>query len=246
MTTVVERPVRQQRRSRFVFGMSVVAAITVLIGFAPTFYLRGYLPMRPDQPPLTALLVIHGVLGTAWIALFLTQSFLVVSHRLAIHKRLGIAGGILATALVVVGWMTAIDALHRNVGPFGIDPRTWFLSVPLTGTLLFGTLVALALVHRRSPETHRRLMMLATITLLNPALGRLVGSYLGVGLSGFLVLIFLLTDVFVLVAVVHDLRTRQSVHRTLVRGGLAVVVLQPVIMALATTSAVLGVADLFR
>lgn len=246
MTIITERPVRRQSRSYFVLGMSAAAAVTVLIGFAPTFYLRGYLPMRPDQPPLTTLLVIHGVLGTAWIALFLTQSFLVVSHRVALHRRLGVAGGILAAALVVVGWMTAIDALHRNVGPFGIDPRTWFLSVPLAGTLLFGTLVALALVRRRSPETHRRLMLLATITLLNPALGRLVGSYLGVGLFGFLVLIFLLTDMFVMVAVVHDLRTRRSVHPTLVRGGLAVVVLQPVIMALATTSAVLVVADLFR
>jgi hypothetical protein len=65
MTTVVERPVRREGRSRFVFGMSVAAATTVLVGFAPTFFLRGYLPMRPDQPPLTALLFIHGMVGTA-------------------------------------------------------------------------------------------------------------------------------------------------------------------------------------
>lgn len=189
MPTVIERGVRQQAKARFYVGMSVAAAMMVLVGFAPTFYLRGYLPMRPDQPPLSALLLVHGLIGTAWIALFLGQSLLVASRRIQLHKRLGIVGGFLASALVIVGMMTAVDALRRDVGPFGIDPRTWFLGVPFAGTLLFGVLVAVALVKRRSPETHRRLMLLATITLLNPALGRLVGSYLGVGLSGFLLLI---------------------------------------------------------
>jgi hypothetical protein len=112
--------------------------------------------------------------------------------------------------------------------------------------MLFGVLVAVALAMRRSPETHRRLMLLATITLLNPALGRLVGSYLGVGLAGFLLLIFLLTDVFVIVAVLYDLQIRGSVHPALVRGGLAVVVLQPVVLALGRTSTFLTLANLFR
>jgi hypothetical protein len=246
MRTMVERRVRQQRKTRFYVGMSVAVAATVLVGFAPTFYLRGYLPMRPDQPPLTAVLIVHGIIGTAWIALFLGQTLLVASHQVQLHRRLGIMGGVLASALVIVGMMTAVDALRRDVGPFGIDPRWWFLSVPLAGALLFGALVAVALAKRRSPETHRRLMLLATITLLNPALGRLVGSYLGVGLAGFLFLIFLLTDVFVVLAVLHDLRIRGNVHAALVRGGLAVVVLQPVILALGTTPGFLTLANLFR
>jgi hypothetical protein len=246
MPTVVERRAHQQGKTRFYVGMSVAAAVTVLVGFAPTFYLRGYLPMRPDQPPLTPILLVHGIIGTAWIALFLGQSLLVASHRIQLHKRLGIVGGLLASALVVVGIMTAIDALRRNVEPYGLDARTWFLGVPVTGTMLFGVLVAVALAKRRSPETHRRLMLLATITLLNPALGRLVGRYLGVGLSGFLLLIFLLTDVFVIIAILHDLRIRGRVHPALIRGGFVVVVLQPVVLALGTTSAFLTLANLFR
>jgi uncharacterized membrane protein YozB (DUF420 family) len=246
MTTVIERPWRQQTRSRFFFGMAVAATVTVLIGFAPTFYLRGYLPMRPDQPALTPILFIHGVLGTAWIALFLAQSLLIVSHRVALHKRLGVAGGVLAALVVGVGMMTAVDALRRNVGPFGIDPRTWFLSVPLAGTALFGSLVGTALVRRRSPDTHKRLMLLATITLLNPALGRIVASYLGVGLVGFLVLIFVLTDFFVIAAAWYDLRVRGRIHPALARGGLAVIIIQPIVLALGATSPLLALADRFR
>jgi hypothetical protein len=89
-------------------------------------------------------------------------------------------------------------------------------------------------------------MLLATITLLNPALGRLVGRYLDVGLSGFLVLIFALTDVFVIVAVLHDLRTRRAVHPALVWGGVATVVVQPLMLAVGRTSMWMTIADLLR
>lgn len=153
---------------------------------------------------------------------------------------------IVAALLVVVGLLTAIDALRRGVGPFGLDPRIWLLSVPLAGIVLFAVLVTVAVVFRRRPEAHKRLMLLATITLLNPALGRLVGRYLDVGLLGFLVMIFTLTDVFVIVAVIHDLRTRRSVHPALVWGGSAVVVIQPLLLAVGKTSAWLAVADRLR
>jgi len=175
MPAVIERPSRPQTRSRFFLGMAVAAAVTVLIGFAPTFYLRGHLPMRPDQPALTPLLFIHGVLGTAWIALFLAQSLLIVSHRVALHKRLGVAGGVLAALVVGVGMMTAVDALRRNV-----------------------------------------------------------------------VLIFVLTDLFVIVAAWYDLRVRGRIHPALARGGLAVIIIQPIVLALGTTSPLLALADRFR
>ena len=243
--TVFEQHVRPRGR-RFYVGMSVAAALTVLWGFAPTFYLRGYLPMRPDQPPLTAVLFVHGVIGSAWIALFVVQSVLVASHRVRLHRQLGIVGIGVGAALVIVGFITAVDALRRNVGPFGIDARTWFLSVPSTGTILFAIFVTTGLIKRRSPETHRRLMLLATITLLNPALGRLVAGHLGVGLAGFLGFTFLFTDVFVLIAVLHDWRTRGSVHPAMIRGGLVVVALQPIVLALGTTSVFLRFADLFH
>jgi hypothetical protein len=227
-------------------GMAVVAAVTVFVGFAPTFYLRGYMTLRADQAALSPLLLLHGLVGTAWIALFLAQTFLVVCHRIHLHRRLGILGATVAAFLGIVGTMTAIDALRRGVGPFGLDPRIWFLSVPLAGIVLFAVLVTTALVLRHRPEAHKRLMLLATITLLNPALGRLVGRYLEVGLSGFLILIFTLTDVFVIVAVLHDLRTRRNVHPALVWGGSTVVIFQPLLLAVGNTSAWLTFADLLR
>ena len=89
-------------------------------------------------------------------------------------------------------------------------------------------------------------MLLATISLVNPALGRIVGGYLGVGLTGFLVLIFLLTDVLVIVAALYDVRIKGRIHPALVYGGLAVILVQPIVLALGTTPPVLALADRFR
>lgn len=246
MTTVHQPSLRRQTHSHLYTWMACGALVAVFVGFAPTFYLRGYFVLRPDQPTLSPLLIVHGLVGTSWMALFLAQSLLVVRRRIDLHKRLGIATAIVAVFLVVVGVMTAIDALRRDVGPFGLDPRVWFVSVPLTGTIIFGVLVAVALIRRRRPETHRRLMLLATITLLNPALGRMVGRYLPIGLSGFLLLIFLLTDLFVIIAAVHDLRTLRRVHPVYVWGGLAVLLVQPLMLVVGATTGGLAFADLFR
>jgi hypothetical protein len=141
MTTVVEGTAQRRMTAPFYMGMALTAAVTAFVGFAPTFYLRGHLTLRPDQPALSPLLVTHGLVGTAWIVLFLVQTLLVASRRIRLHRRLGILGATVAAVFVVVGTLTAIDALRRGVGPFGLDPRIWFLSVPLAGIVLFAVLV---------------------------------------------------------------------------------------------------------
>jgi hypothetical protein len=73
-----------------------------------------------------------------------------------------------------------------------------------------------------------------------------VGSYLTVGLTGFLVLIFVFTDAFVVAAALYDLRSRRKVHPELLRWGWAVVIIQQFVLALGTTSTFLALSNLFR
>ena len=80
----------------FYAGVIAVAAVIVFVGFAPTFYLRSYF----HGPTLPTLFVIHGIAFSAWIALIMTQSLLVRSGRVQIHRRLGIVGAMLAAAMV--------------------------------------------------------------------------------------------------------------------------------------------------
>ena len=84
-------PLTQEGRNRdrrFFTGMAIAAALTVFIGFAPSYYLSGAFGGRP----LTTLVHVHGAIATAWILLFLTQTSLIAAKRTDLHRRLGVAG----------------------------------------------------------------------------------------------------------------------------------------------------------
>src|SRR5687767_12669583 len=137
-----------KRRAERIFytAMSVAILITVFAGFSRTFFLRPYFQIQP----LLSLLIAHGIIFSAWIALFVTQTTLVATRRTRIHMRLGIAGGVLASLMIVIGMYTAIV---RAKGPSPIpdvNPLA-FLTIPLGDMLLFGILVGAALYFRRRP-----------------------------------------------------------------------------------------------
>src|SRR5687767_15519245 len=99
---------------RFFPGMAVAAAATVFFGFAPTYYLKSFTHTAvyptglPVSPSLPALVHVHALVFTAWILLFLVQTALIAADRPRLHRRLGVAGAVLAFVMVIVGVMTAI------------------------------------------------------------------------------------------------------------------------------------------
>lgn len=147
---------------------AAVALLAVLVGFAPSFYLK-FLFHRP--PALTVLLVVHGVVMTAWFALFVVQAQLAASRNLRLHRRLGTGGVVLAAAVLVLGTTVAINGarLGHSPGP----PPLVFLAVPLVDMVVFAVLAGSALLLRRNTETHKRLMLLAFIGLLTAAIARM-------------------------------------------------------------------------
>src|SRR3954469_20626880 len=81
----------------FFSTMALFMLVTVFVGFARTYYLAGVF-----HAPLPSLIVhIHGAIFTAWIVLLVTQTSLVARRRVDIHRRLGIAGFLLACLMVI-------------------------------------------------------------------------------------------------------------------------------------------------
>jgi hypothetical protein len=233
---VVDKVVRPRSSDRLFFtGMSLAAALTVFAGFAPTYYLRS-----SGLPPLTQLVHLHGLVFTAWIFLFLAQTTLVAAHRTDLHRRFGIAGSFLAVVLVVVGVTTATDMLRRGVVFDGIDPRAFF-SIPLGDMVVFAILVTAGIAFRRQAETHTRLMLLATITLLTAAVARIAAP-----LNGGPLIFFGLTDLFVAAVVGYDFLSRRQLHPATIFGGLLIVVFKPLLMVAAFTPPWLAFADALR
>lgn len=210
--------------ARYRFHAVAVAALAaaVFAGFAKTYYFRAF----SGSPPLAQAAHVHGLIATVWIVLHYTQARLVAAHRVDLHRRLGIFAAVVAAMLAAQAIPMAIGNAAAGHAPAGRDPLQ-FLSVPIGTTTMFTLFVGSALALRRSREWHKRLMLLATMTLLVPAMGRLDPQIMQpLGLPR-LVLAPAITVAFVAWACVHDWRRLGRVHPAYIVGGIALVVSMP-------------------
>jgi uncharacterized membrane protein YozB (DUF420 family) len=210
--------------TRYRFHAVAVAALAaaVFAGFAKTYYFR----VLSGSPPLAQAAHVHGLIATVWIALHYTQARLVAARRVDLHRRLGIFAAVVAAMLAVQAVSMAIGNAAAGHGPAGRDPLQ-FLSVPIGTTTMFTLFVGSALALRRHREWHKRLMLLATMTLLVPAMGRLDAQIMQpLGLPR-LVLAPAITVAFVAWAWAHDWRRLGRVHPACIVGGIALIVSIP-------------------
>lgn len=136
-----------------------------LTGFSTTFFLP--LARRTFEAPL--VVYVHGTLLFGWLLLFISQSALVKSRNIIAHRRSGWVGACLATAIVVSGIFVGISATRRDLAATGQDwPIGVFVNIVIE-MAVFGLLVGAAVVSRRRPESHKRFLVLATISALGPA-----------------------------------------------------------------------------
>ena len=223
--------------------MAAAAALAVLGGFAPTYYLKALY----GTPALSPLLHIHGMVFSLWFVLFFTQTALIAARRTDIHRRLGVAGALLAIVMIVLGVTVAIAAAKRptlNLPP-GFPPPLVFLAVPLGDLFSFTVLVTAGLYHRRNRDAHKRLMLLGTIAILNAALARLLipgGMLAFLGLPVNPLTFLALSALFVIPCLLYDRLARGRIHPALLWGGPFILVAQLARLALSGTSAWLAVA----
>src|ERR1043165_7467369 len=193
-------------RTRFYPMLAVLLAIVVFAGFARTFYLRYWF----DVPPLTVLMILHGAVFTLWMALFVVQTRLIAANNVAAHMRVGIAGVGVAALVVVIGLMTVVlSASATRPRPMGLASYQ-FVFVPFFILVAFAILVSAAVALRRRSDYHKRLMTLAMITVLPPAIARLV--LLTGGGMHFLAIQTSVTALFVITCLAFDWYKNRVVH----------------------------------
>ena len=148
-------------------AMALLVLATVFAGFAPTYYLAGVF----HAPLPSTIIHVHGAVFSCWVLLLIAQTSLVSAGRVDLHRRLGIAGFLLAWLMVVVGVWAATDALVRNFPP-GRDAKAFFI-VPITDMVVFPTLIFFAFRARFNPTTHKRIILVATVALMTAPIARL-------------------------------------------------------------------------
>ena len=232
MATMAEGAVRAER---FWQRMAIGLAVFIILGFLQ-FALRGF----GDPAKAPWWVHVHGVAMLAWLGLLIAQPTLEARGDMALHRRLGWAGAVLAVLIATLAIYTGLASLvlHR-FPPFFTPP--YFLMLTTIEALTFGALVTIAIRRRRQTEWHRRLMIGATIVILEPALGRtlpipLMGPWAEPAVA--------LCQLFVVALIAaHDRRTRGAVHPATwvlaaiviaVRVTISLLAMTPPVIALAT------------
>ena len=214
MATDAMRPQVVVRRERpnnpawdriFFSLMAVVLWGTVLFGFAKTYFLAGM--VRAPLP--NTLIHVHGAAFTLWMVLLVVQIALISAKRVRWHRTLGLAGFGLAVAMVVLGLFAATDALHRGSAPLGLTPKTFYI-VPFSDMLVFSVLVFFAYRARFRPAAHKRLILIATIGIIDAAVSRWPVAFIQTHPKS----LDLVPFAFLLVVMVYDLVSLRRIERS--------------------------------
>ncbi len=162
--------------NRWFYSVASLSLLVVMfIGFQ-LFYLQGKaFPGRPLTPPIRTLIITHGCLMTVWMLLAVAQPLLVGTGRKRLHMKLGIFGVALAVGIVIVGLRIGIEAARvtpPDLRVFGLAPKE-FMAIPVLSIPLFGLFVLIGVMNRRRPEVHRPMMLMASVSVMGAALGRI-------------------------------------------------------------------------
>lgn len=221
MSVAASRP-----RRAFYVVVALLSVVVVFAGFAPTYYLAGAF----GGPSLGPLVHAHGAVFTTWMLLFGAQATLVAAHRKAAHRKLGIFGALVAAAMVVLGTVVAIESARRGHTPLPEVPPLAFLALPIGDVAVFAVLAGTGIALRSRRDVHARLMLLATVSILAPAIARL---QLDVVQDNNPFAFMIGVSLIVLAAAAYDTMRNRRLHPAFLWGGLLVILGQPARLLLA-------------
>jgi hypothetical protein len=218
---------QSRRRGIFFSAISLAMLGAMLIGFSRTYYLRSFFGTEDmlGAAELPRHLHLHGAIMSAWFGLVFVQTWLIRGNRVAIHRRVGVLGALLAVAVVVVGIHTVASFVPRaNLveveGPVSVTNVV--AGDMLVMILFFPALVGAGIWFRSEPEMHKRLVLLSCMTLWLPVLSRYAATFATLEWPIWPVLA--LTPFTWLIALVaYDFVKRGRPHAATVWGGLTVV-----------------------
>ena len=212
----VEPPVTDDR---FFVGMAWVLLAVNIVGFAPTYFLKPLV----ESPVLPLRTHLHGVLFTSWFVLLAVQTTLVRRGDVRLHRKLGAAGAVLA-ALMVASALTILyfRALQYTGTPDSMTGTATVVWANLALLALFTGFVATGIALRSSPGDHKRSMLLASLSMMPQALGRIGRSAVfhtsGLPLPGEIVVAIGGLVALMGAVVIHDLVADGRLHRVTVLG----------------------------
>lgn len=140
-----------------------------LVTFVPSFFS----PISKSSfNPESSWTLAHALVSFLWLILLALQGFLAHLNRMTLHKPLGLFTLVIAGVLFALGWQLQLDLMHKAMArddEFNALIAPTFRLIPL---VCFAVCVTIAVAKVRSPATHMRLMIAATLFLMQATFER--------------------------------------------------------------------------
>ena len=205
----------------FFLWMTLSMAFFIFSGFGITYLQPMTAGTGQPYPPVVHL---HGIFFFSWILLLVVQAFLINIHNVKLHRTLGTFGIVIASGVILMGAMVSILFAGSQIdAPIPDFYNLMYLAV---GAVIgFSALFCFAIRNVRTPDSHKRFILYATIILLPPGINRLYMATFG--LVDLPVLATYLTmDALVVAILVYDWRTQGTFSKASQIGALVVVMPQ--------------------
>jgi hypothetical protein len=232
----------QDRTSHFFLWSALTCVAVAFLGFTPTYFA----PLAQGSFSASPIVHLHGIVFFSWTVFFAYQAWLVAAGRTMRHRDVGLIGISLATAMTFLGLLVAVSSATRVGGLGFLNEAKLFMVVPVSGIVTFAVLFACAIAYVKNKEVHKRVMLVATASILDAAIARWFLTFLAPppapGASPVPPVIMalapaLLADLIIVAGIVFDWRTRGRPHRAYLIAGGAVLIEQLLRAPFSTTTA---------
>ena len=174
-TAMRNPPDRRNFRPSFHFWLVLAMCFFVFGGFG----LHSALPaLQGDFPPAPPVVHLHALVFVTWMLLLLTQTALVSSGNVKLHRSLGLWGIAHATAILLIGLMIQLVASRAGMDA-GRDPGTDGLYLGLLAVIAFAILFTAAIRNRTKVMAHKQAIGFAMLPVLPPGVNRFWYNVLG-------------------------------------------------------------------
>lgn len=167
--------------------MAALYVVITLVGFIPDSLMKMGLVDAGQRPPFPLVLHLHAILMGSFLLLLLAQTTLVATGRQHLHRQLGIAGFVLAPALVIAGIVLVPTIYHQGWNAAQGAPANVregilqnlrvaddIMLLQLKIAIMFPILVGTALAVRKTDSgLHKRFMFLGVASALPAAFDRI-------------------------------------------------------------------------
>lgn len=211
MVASVAKQIAKPKRTIYI-GLSLLCVLIAFSGFWPSYF-ESAIVGAVDHP---LIIHIHASIYVGWLMLFVAQTWFAATGNLALHIKIGNWAIYYGVVVILAGLMVTFGIFYIRVQADVLArTQTAVLGIgPLLDMLVFAPFFAAAIYFRKVPELHKRLMIVATTTLLIAAVARM--WFWGTPKNLFLEYVVWTSPI--LIAMIHDFIRHKMVHFVYVTG----------------------------